>query len=410
VANLKVPNLCGASPEFNSIQTEFEKLITSGLDGLESDASTLSSTMGTDITSLETELRALVPALPALPNVNLQSLITSLSTLTPGTFAYTQLLADITTDFGTELTAGGYTLDTLVTKALAGIQGGGDLCSTVPNFELPAAGGTAKEKSVESKQATIDSEEEKKSTVVKNANLTADKEAVEARVATMQVEGESEDADVVKGTITATTPPTESTGAYKVTDESSKVTYDGNAIEVTTPAEQNRKNISTKGLAKRKSKLTEYFKLTSAAVEQLRNKAWAVELKHIPIPDSVRVLANFVEDGGGFVEKDDGSGDFEAIEGTVQSFERVPPSPHLREREGKPKSLRSRGTDSFFYVGDNISDPPDLVIIAPQGEVWKPHTKTNNHPEYFIPEREGIIFEIRYSYFENYDPGLVEVK
>ena len=335
MANLKVPNLCGASPEFNSIQTEFEKLITSGLDGLESDASTLSSTMGTDITSLETELRALVPALPALPNVNLQSLITSLSTLTPGTFAYTQLLADITTDFGTELTAGGYTLDTLVTKALAGIQGGGDLCSTVPNFELPAAGGTAKEKSVESKQATIDSEEEKKSTVVKNANLTADKEAVEARVATMQVEGESEDADVVKGTITATTPPTENTGAYKVTDESSKVTYDGNAIEVTTPAEQNRKNISTKGLAKRKAKITEHFKLTAVggpsapeAVDPVTGKPWDVEpgqgnftvdLKHIPIPDSVRVLANFVQVKSVYVEKADGN--YEVLENTtVQKF------------------------------------------------------------------------------------------
>ena len=409
MANLKVPNLCGASPEFNSIQTEFEKLITSGLDGLESDASTLSSTMGTDITSLETELRALVPALPALPNVNLQSLITSLSTLTPGTFAYTQLLADITTDFGTELTAGGYTLDTLVTKALAGIQGGGDLCSTVPNFELPAAGGTAKEKSVESKQATIDSAEEKKSTVVKNLPWLEEQKENETRVASMQVEGESEDADVVKGTITATTPPTESTGAYKVKDESSKVTYDGNEIEVTTPAEQNRKNISTTGLAKRKSKLTEYFKLTSAALDQQQtNKMWLATLKHIPIPASVKVSANFVEDGGGWFEKDDGS--FAAIEGTVQEFARVPPNPTLLEREGKAKSLRSRGTDSWFYVGDNKTNPPDLVLIAAQGEVWKAHTKTNNHPVYFIPEREGVIFVITYSYFENYDPGLVEVK
>ena len=135
---------------------------------------------------------------------------------------------------------------------------------------------------------------------------------------------------------------------------------------------------------------------------------WLATLKHIPIPASVKVSANFVEDGGGWFEKDDGS--FAAIEGTVQEFARVPPNPTLLEREGKAKSLRSRGTDSWFYVGDNKTNPPDLVLIAAQGEVWKAHTKTNNHPVYFIPEREGVIFVITYSYFENYDPGLVEVK
>jgi hypothetical protein len=78
MANLKVPNLCGASPEFNAVQSKFESLISNALGGLDSSASSLSSTMGTDITSLETELRALVPALPALPNVNLQSQLTKL--------------------------------------------------------------------------------------------------------------------------------------------------------------------------------------------------------------------------------------------------------------------------------------------------------------------------------------------
>ena len=424
MANLKVPNLCGASPEFNAVQSKFESLISNALGGLDSSASSLSSTMGTDITSLETELRALVPQLPALPNVNLQSQITSLSDLTPGSFEHTQLLADITTDFGTELTAGGYTLDTLVTKALAEIQGGGDLCSAVPNFELPAAGGTAKEKSVESKQATIDSEEEKKSTVVKNLPWLEEQKENETRVASMQVEGESEDADVVKGTITATTPPTESTGAYKVTDDSSKVTYDGNAIEVTTPAEQNRKNISTKGLAKRKAKITEHFKLTAVggrsapeAVDPVTGKPWDVEpgqgnftvdLKHIPIPDSVRFLANFVKVKSVRVEKADGN--YEVLENTtVQRFLLAPK--YIRNKQpGTPKTLRERKTDSIFSVGTVPEGTEKQVNIMPMGEIFKPHTKTNNHPVYFIPEREGVIFVITYSYFENYDPGLVEVK
>ena len=41
MADFKVPNLCGASPEFNAIQTKFESMITSALDGLEVDASAL---------------------------------------------------------------------------------------------------------------------------------------------------------------------------------------------------------------------------------------------------------------------------------------------------------------------------------------------------------------------------------
>ena len=406
MANLKIPNLCGANAEFNAVQTKFESLVSDAVAGLESSASSLASTLDSSVTSLTTDLRDLMPEVPSLPDVSLQSLLTSLSSLTPGTSEYVALLAKIKTDFETELTAAGKSLDTLVTNALTQIEGGGDLCSVVPNFTKSADGLTdAKEKSSESKQPNVDAAEEKPATFNNNTLFVADKKSAETRVASMQVET-STDEDVVDGTITSTTPPTKSTGAYKVTDESSEVTYEGTGIEVTTPAKQDRKNISTTGLAKRKSKMTEHFKLTSAAVEQQENKLWLVELKHIPLPDSVKVSANFVEDGGGFVEKDDGS--FSAIEGTVQEFRRVPPAPWLREREGKKISLRSRGTDSWFYLGDNISDPPNVAFIAPQGEVWKPHTETNNHPVYFIPEREGVIFIIKYSYFDNYDPSLVE--
>ena len=137
MADLKVPNLCGASPEFNSIQSKFESLLSDAVSCLESTASSLSSTLDSAVTSLTTDLRDLIPEVPSLPDVNLQSLITSLSSLTPGSFEHTQLLSDITTDFGTQLTAGGYDLGTLVTGALGAIQGGGDLCSAVPNFEKP---------------------------------------------------------------------------------------------------------------------------------------------------------------------------------------------------------------------------------------------------------------------------------
>ena len=111
MANLKVPNLCGTSLEFNSIQTAFEKLITGALDGLEVDASALSSTTLSDFNSLELEHRGLISEIPALPSLNLQSLVTSLSSLTPGSFEHIALLAAIALKFGTELKTKGYTLN-----------------------------------------------------------------------------------------------------------------------------------------------------------------------------------------------------------------------------------------------------------------------------------------------------------
>ena len=66
MADFKVPNLCGASPEFNAIQSKFEAMITSALDGLEADASTLTTTLNTDLTSLVSDLKAMIPELPAL--------------------------------------------------------------------------------------------------------------------------------------------------------------------------------------------------------------------------------------------------------------------------------------------------------------------------------------------------------
>ena len=236
MANLKIPNLCGTSLEFNSIQTSFENLITSAIDGLEVDASTLSSTALSDFNSLELEHRNLIPKIPDLPNLNLQSLVTSLSSLTPGSFEHTQLLSNITTDFGTELTAGGYDLDKLVSTALSTIQGGGDLCSAVPNFELPADGLTAAvEKAVESKQPTVDSAEEKTSTLLRNSEVVAQRAGLGVKVQKMIPEPSTE-VDVVADTVTEITPPKEDIGAYKVATKTSNVTTtDGVKVETTTP-------------------------------------------------------------------------------------------------------------------------------------------------------------------------------
>ena len=127
MANIKVPNLCGANAEFNSVQSKFESLLSDAIAGLESEASSLASTLDSAVTSLTTDLRDLMPEVPSLPDANLQSLLTSLSGLIPGTPEYITLLDEITTKFGTELAAAGHTLETLITNARTQIEGGGDL-------------------------------------------------------------------------------------------------------------------------------------------------------------------------------------------------------------------------------------------------------------------------------------------
>ena len=149
MADFKVPNLCGASPEFNAIQTKFESMITSALDGLEGEASTLKSTLDTNVNALVRDLKSMIPELPALPDINLQAQLTSLSGLSFGSGLYNSLLADITTKFGSALTTNGFDLDTLVLAAAEAITGGTNLCSAVPNFTVPAAGGDAVEKAVD---------------------------------------------------------------------------------------------------------------------------------------------------------------------------------------------------------------------------------------------------------------------
>ena len=141
MADYKIPNLCGASVKFNGIQNKLDTMISNAIDGLEVDASALKATMDTDVTSLVSDLKSLIPELPALPDVNLQGQLTSLAGLSVGSGQYNTLLAGVTSKFGSGLTAGGFSLDTLVSDAASAILGGTDLCSAVPNFTVPAAGG-----------------------------------------------------------------------------------------------------------------------------------------------------------------------------------------------------------------------------------------------------------------------------
>ena len=166
------PNLAGASEAFNGFAKKLDAVKDSMLAGLEVDASTLASTMSADLTSLTTELRDFMPELPALPDINLQSQLSSLSELDVGSGQYNTLLSSITDNFGTAVTAAGSSLDSFVSDAASAVAGGDTLSGVIPNMQLPALGGDVKLLADAIKQATEDAETEEISSLTANSELT----------------------------------------------------------------------------------------------------------------------------------------------------------------------------------------------------------------------------------------------
>jgi len=179
MADFKTPNLAGANESFNSFATKLESIKDNMLSGLEAEASTLASTLSTELSELTSSLRDMMPAVPTIPDVNLQSKLTSLAGFTPGSDQHNSLLSDITSSFDSALTAGGYSLDSLVTSATDSVGLGETLSGVVPNFAIAADGlSGAIEKANAVLQATEDSVTEEASTIVANSALAARREEV----------------------------------------------------------------------------------------------------------------------------------------------------------------------------------------------------------------------------------------
>ena len=370
MADFKVPNLCGASPEFNAIQTKFESMMTSAIDGLEVDASALKATLDTDVTSLVADLKAMIPELPALPDINLQAQLTSLSGLTPGSGQHNTLLADLTTKFGSALTAGGFSLDTLVSDAASALTGGGNLCAAVPNFEVPAIGGDAVEKAIGVLQPALDSVKEEVSVQLANVDFTAAKTAVEETFTSYEEIGEE--------------VPDESIGPYRVAEETTKVVVSDNqgsvtTIEATTPknsvgaatsvttstttktisitesggevTERKRSNVADKGFTRRTIRVT----------EEIKSGDTTITLKHLPIK------MNYVR---GWVP--------------------------AKKGKFKWRQIRNVTSKTWQSYADLYALSGNTLTIGTDGlrNTYGAHPKT------------GAYFKVTYSYLDNYDPNF----
>ena len=183
MADIFTANLAGASGPFNDLVRRFTGIREVMEAGLESDPSTLASTLGGDFTSLTSALRSIMPSIPAVPNINLQSGLTSLSGLVEGSARHKALLNDITSNFKTELSAAGFDLDTLVTTAREAVDLEKTLSGIVPNFVKAADGLTAPfQIAAAVKQATSNSVADLTSTFAGNDLLKAHISEIESQI------------------------------------------------------------------------------------------------------------------------------------------------------------------------------------------------------------------------------------
>ena len=277
--DLTTSGLAGVNEKFNNILKKVDSVADTMKAQIQGDASAAAAAIGGDLSALTGELRNLIPQGLELPNINLQSQLSSLSSISDPTQA-ANLLSSITSSFGTELSASGFNLDTLVSNAKSAIAGGTSLSFSIPNFEKPADGVSAAfQKAVAVKIPDKDTVKETAATFVENTKLTAAKSAASSSVISV-----------------SSTPPTEDTKQIKITEKSTNVTQQGITSKVTTSKDAvvttttsgggsktiSRKNFSKNGFVTKQIRVTEYINVDDVD-DPLSDAEMSFELSSKPI-------------------------------------------------------------------------------------------------------------------------------
>ena len=208
-------SICGANLDFDAITdatSDLKSTLTSQLGGNFTSATALKSAVEGKLTTVTSGLSSLVPAIPELPALSLQGELTSLAAIdlsNPlGVLDYQSKLASITDSFGGALSSSGFNLDSIVsqvapstgaisgalssatdalsgvtdaasgalssaTDALSGVTSGGDICSVVPNFEIPSGATEALQKATNPKLSSVAGIKEEFTEFTANVDLNA---------------------------------------------------------------------------------------------------------------------------------------------------------------------------------------------------------------------------------------------
>ena len=144
IPKFNIPNLCGASPDLNGALDEINKLKDKLTANIDVDASALKADLESGLADLKGAFDKLEVELPEVPNINFQAEVTSLindidKTTVEGLAAFNIKLASLKLDFGDTLSDKGIDFDSLIASAETKLAGGGNVCDTVANLEIPAA-------------------------------------------------------------------------------------------------------------------------------------------------------------------------------------------------------------------------------------------------------------------------------
>ena len=210
MADFTTANLPGSNEKFNTIRNKFTSLKTSLKSNMVVDASSLVSTLQSDLSSFGSDLKKMIPELPDLPDLSLQAELESFAKLS-GESAATAL-ASIESKFGDGVKSLGFDLDELLSEGKDAVDKGQSIASKIPNITIPEGGGVAKLLPNNVKQADTGGEEE----------VTSEKVNVEVTEEIKKVTVESVQTNK---TLVSSEPSLEPAG-YIVKEDTSKDTVD----------------------------------------------------------------------------------------------------------------------------------------------------------------------------------------
>ena len=178
--------LCGANLNLDAITSASTDLKTSlksklGGAGTFTSASDLKSLVDGKASTLTAQVQGLLPTLPTVPPLSLQTELTALADInlsTPqGLLNYQSKLSSITDNFGDALSSSGFSLDTLVSQLAPSIPNFSptqDVCELCPNFELPSGATEAIQSAQNSVLAQAEGAVEKIADIQTNVDFDAE--------------------------------------------------------------------------------------------------------------------------------------------------------------------------------------------------------------------------------------------
>ena len=126
-------NLEGANEKLNKALTDAKALKDSLLANHGGDASTILASVESKVSNLVSSFADMIPELPTIPNISMQSEFATLTNFDIGTPQYQSQVANITAQFGTAMKDKGLDIESLAGQ----VQAGGDIGELLPTLQLP---------------------------------------------------------------------------------------------------------------------------------------------------------------------------------------------------------------------------------------------------------------------------------